>query len=244
MSYLTSPERTLPQQTFTIVDAASNSGVSFDLILVGLFGSNTARLEVGGVGYLQALNSLHSTQVRITAIDDDVITVDSIPSTEEAFQSDANVVIDLSLYEGGTAYFVRGSVSTVTSGTVSGLIGPIEVDGSVGELLDPIRWPVLVGQGWPITIVSDPVELPDLSVVVSATIRWRAESLETQTRSLSINEETRTRDIITATYNFTEEDLQYLCVGIVRAHVIMTLLNGTQKETQETILLPIRSEFS
>ena len=102
------PKETLPQQSFTISNVALVSGTSFNLTLLPLNDCQTSRLKVNGIGYLQGFNSLHSTRVQITAIlPGDVVTVTSIPSSKEDPENDGNIVVDLTLYQNGTAYFVR-----------------------------------------------------------------------------------------------------------------------------------------
>src|ERR1035437_4228311 len=95
---------TLPQQTFTVSDVTLVEGTSFLLTLTPLYNSSTVRLAVGGVGFLQAPNSLHSTRVWITAINSNVVTVTSVPSSFEDPERDGNIVVDLTLYKGGTIY--------------------------------------------------------------------------------------------------------------------------------------------
>ena len=102
-----SQHTTLPQQSFLISNVALISGTSFNLTLAPLADCLTSRLEVDGIGYLQGPNSLHSTRVQITAINSNVITVTSIPSKKEDPEDDGNIVVDLTLYQGGTAYFNR-----------------------------------------------------------------------------------------------------------------------------------------
>lgn len=97
----------LPQQTFTVSHVALVSGTSFNLTLTPLFDSLTSRLELNGIGYLQAPNALHSTRVQITAINNNIVTVNSVPSDKEDPQDDDNIVVDLTLYQSGTAYFRR-----------------------------------------------------------------------------------------------------------------------------------------
>lgn len=100
-------KNTLPQQVFTLSHVALVSGASFDLTLAPINASSTSRLEVRGFGDLQAPNSLHSTRVQITAINSNTVTVTSYPSHEEDPQDDNNIVVDLTLYIGGIAHFVR-----------------------------------------------------------------------------------------------------------------------------------------
>ena len=97
----------LPQQTFTVSHVALVSGTSFNITLAPLFDSLTSRLELNGIGYLQAPNALYSTRVQITAINNNIVTVNSIPSDKEDPEDDDNIVVDLTLYQGGTAYFRR-----------------------------------------------------------------------------------------------------------------------------------------
>jgi hypothetical protein len=99
--------KTLPQQSFAITTVALISGTSFALTLAPLADCLTSRLEVNGIGYLQAPNSLHSTRVQITNINNNVVTVTSIPSRVEDPEDDDNVVVDLTPYQTGTAYFCR-----------------------------------------------------------------------------------------------------------------------------------------
>jgi hypothetical protein len=101
---------TLPQQQFTISNVALVSGASFNLTLAPQFDCNTSRLKVLGVGWLQALASMHSTRVQITAINGNIVTVTSFPSQKEDPENDGNVVVDLTLYQLGTAYFYRDNV--------------------------------------------------------------------------------------------------------------------------------------
>ena len=97
----------LPQQQFGVSTVALVSGTLFNLTLAPVNDSLTSRLKINGIGYLQAPNSLHSTRVQITAINSNVVTVNSIPSDKEDPEGDNNIVVDLTLYQGGTVYFVR-----------------------------------------------------------------------------------------------------------------------------------------
>jgi hypothetical protein len=101
---------TLPQQQFTVSNVALVSGTSFNLTLAPLFDCKTSRLKLLGVGWLQAPNSMHSTRVQITAINGNVVTVTSVPSMKEDPENDGDVVVDLTLYQLGTAYFYREPV--------------------------------------------------------------------------------------------------------------------------------------
>lgn len=111
--------------------------------------------------------------------------------------------------------------------------------------LGSIRWPIIPGEGWPITIKSDDYALPDLSVVVSATITWRSGTLEKQARALTFDSLTRTTTAIRASYAFTEDDLEFIqdAPSDIRGYVSMLLDDGSTKESAETIVLPLRSEF-
>ena len=97
----------LPQQQFGISTVALVSGTLFNLTLAPVNDSLTSRLKINGIGFVQAPNSLHSTRVQITAINSNIVTVNSIPSDKEDPEDDNNIVVDLTLYQGGTAYFVR-----------------------------------------------------------------------------------------------------------------------------------------
>lgn len=116
-------------------------------------------------------------------------------------------------------------------------------------VLPAIRWPIIEGQGWPITIEADSVELPSLSSVVSATIKWRSGDCEPQTRDLLLDEDNRTSQTIPASYIFASADNDSITPpelrpSELRAYVVITLSSGAQKESKETIVLRFNPEFA
>lgn len=115
--------------------------------------------------------------------------------------------------------------------------------------LPAIRWPIMVGQGWPIIIAADPVEFPSLADVVSAEIRWKSGENQAQTRNLVFDEDSRTNTSLRAAYVFTEQDLASIAAAEdaaseIRAYVTLSLSSGVKKESSETIVLPLNPEFA